>query len=132
MLKDSPAFSGFSVDDISKAKQFYGGTLGLDVSEEPAGLTLHLAGGAKVFVYPKATHTPATYTVLNFPVEAIERSVDDLSARGIRFERYEAIQADERGIARGAGPPIAWFTDPAGNVLSLIEQRVDSEQSPSG
>ncbi len=125
MLRDSPAFSGFSVDDIGKAKEFYGGTLGLDISEAMAGMTVRLGSGTNVFIYPKDNHTPASYTILNFPVDDIEKAVDDLTARGIRFERYEGIQADERGIARGGGPPIAWFTDPAGNILSLIEQRVE-------
>jgi len=122
MLKDSHAFSGFSVDDIARAKDFYGTTLGLEVNDEPAGLRLRLAGGTSVFIYPKPNHTPATYTVLNFPVDDIEEAVDELSARGIRFERYEGIEADERGIARdNYGPPIAWFTDPAGNILSVLE-----------
>ena len=122
MLKDSHAFSGFSVDDIARAKDFYGTTLGLEVNDEPAGLRLRLAGGTSVFIYPKPNHTPATYTVLNFLVDDIEEAVDELSARGIRFERYEGIEADERGIARdNYGPPIAWFTDPAGNILSVLE-----------
>ena len=122
MLKDSKAFSGFSVDDIAKAKAFYGETLGLDVSEEHGMLDLHLAGGVEVLVYPKPSHEPATFTILNFPVDDIEKTVDRLSARGVRFEQYEGeIETDERGIFRGEGPLIAWFKDPAGNILSVLE-----------
>jgi catechol 2,3-dioxygenase-like lactoylglutathione lyase family enzyme len=123
MFKDSRAFSGFSVDDIAKAKQFYGETLGLDVTEENGLLTLHIAGDRPTVVYPKPNHTPASFTILNFPVDDIESAVDQLTARGIRFERYEGtpMATDEKGIFRGGGPLIAWFTDPAGNVLSVIE-----------
>ncbi|MFN2483545.1 MAG: VOC family protein [Candidatus Limnocylindria bacterium] len=123
MLKDSKAFSGFSVDDIGAAKQFYGETLGLEVSEENGMLTLRLRGGANVLVYAKGPdHSPASFTILNFPVDDIERAVDELTARGVRFERYDGIQQDERGIARDPyGPPIAWFTDPARNILSILE-----------
>ncbi|MGH2356434.1 MAG: VOC family protein [Candidatus Limnocylindria bacterium] len=122
MLRDSDAFSGYSVDDIGRAKEFYGTTLGLDVEEQPQGLELKLRGGAHVFLYPKDNHQPATYTVLNFPVVDIEKAVDELTARGVMFERYEGIGADERGIARDDyGPAIAWFTDPAGNILSILE-----------
>ncbi len=122
MLKDSRAFSGFSVDDIAKARAFYGETLGLDVSEEHGMLDLHLAGGAEVLVYPKPNHEPATFTILNFPVDDIEKTVDRLSERGVRFEQYEGeIETDERGIFRGEGPLIAWFKDPAGNILSVLE-----------
>ena len=122
MLKDSKAFSGFSVDDIAKAKAFYGETLGLDVSEEHGMLDLHLAGGVEVLVYPKPSHEPATFTILNFPVDDIEKTVDRLSERGVRFEQYEGeIETDERGIFRGEGPLIAWFKDPAGNILSVLE-----------
>ncbi|HEY9380757.1 MAG TPA: VOC family protein [Burkholderiales bacterium] len=122
MLKDSKAFSGFSVDDIPKAKAFYGETLGLDVSEEHGMLDLRLAGGAEVLVYPKPNHEPATFTILNFPVDDIEKAVDELSRRGVRFEQYEdEIETDERGIFRGEGPLIAWFKDPAGNILSVLE-----------
>ncbi|HEY9381674.1 MAG TPA: VOC family protein [Burkholderiales bacterium] len=122
MLKDSKAFSGFSVDDIAKAKAFYGETLGLDVSEEHGMLDLHLAGGVEVLIYPKPNHEPATFTILNFPVDDIEKTVDRLSARGVRFEQYEGeIETDERGIFRGEGPLIAWFKDPAGNILSVLE-----------
>ena len=122
MLKDSKAFSGFSVDDIAKAKAFYGETLGLDVSEEHGMLDLHLAGGVEVLIYPKPNHEPATFTILNFPVDDIEKAVDELSRRGVRFEQYEdEIETDERGIFRGEGPLIAWFKDPAGNILSVLE-----------
>ena len=123
MFRESRAFSGFSVDDVGRAKEFYGSTLGLDVSDEMGGLNLKLAGGGNVFLYPKDNHQPATFTVLNFPVDEIERAVDDLTARGVTFERYPGIAADERGIVRDQqGPAIAWFTDPAGNILSVLEQ----------
>jgi catechol 2,3-dioxygenase-like lactoylglutathione lyase family enzyme len=122
MLTNSKAFSGFAVDDAQKAREFYGETLGLETSEEHGLLTLHLAGGRDTLVYPKPDHTPATYTILNFPVDDIEKSVDELSARGVRFERYDGFEQDERGIARGGGPYIAWFRDPAGNVLSVLQQ----------
>ncbi len=124
MLGDSRAFSGFSVDDIPKAKEFYSRTLGLDVTENQGMLTLNLAGGASIILYPKANHTPATFTVLNFPVESVDRAVDELTNRGVRFERYDLpdIKTDERGISRdGRGPIIAWFKDPAGNILSILE-----------
>ena len=122
MLKDSKAFSGFSVDDIPRAKQFYGETLGLSVSEESAGLGLHLAGGGEVFIYPKDDHVPATFTVLNFPVADVEKAVDELTRAGVRFEHYEGeLQTDEKGIFRGEGPTIAWFKDPAGNILSVLD-----------
>src|SRR4051794_32902119 len=119
MLKDSRAFSGFSVNDIAAAKDFYADTLGLEVSEANGRLTVHLAGGGTVLIYPKPNHEPATYTVLNFPVADIEAAVDGLIERGVRFERYEGMPTDDRGIFRAGGPPIAWFTDPAGNVLSV-------------
>lgn len=122
MFGDTRAFSGFSVDDIPKAKHFYGETLGLRVSEEHGMLNLHIAGGTDILVYPKGNHTPAEFTVLNFPVDDIDRAVDELTARGVRFERYEGMKADEKGIVRGsAGPQIAWFKDPAGNVLSVLQ-----------
>jgi catechol 2,3-dioxygenase-like lactoylglutathione lyase family enzyme len=126
MFKDTEAFSGFSVNDLAKAKEFYGQTLGLEVSELPEGLLeLHIAGGAKIFIYPKDNHTPATFTILNFPVENVEQAVDDLTEHGVRFEIYNQpeIKTDEKGIARGGeGPTIAWFKDPAGNILSVLEQ----------
>jgi len=124
MLKESKAFSGFSVNDIQKAKDFYGRTLGLQVSESHGLLTLQLAGGNKVLIYPKVNHAPATFTVLNFPVENVDESVDELAKRGVRFEIYDEsdIKTDEKGIMRGNGPTIAWLKDPAGNVLSVIEE----------
>jgi predicted enzyme related to lactoylglutathione lyase len=120
MLEQSKAFSGFSVDDIPKAKQFYGETLGLRVSEANGMLTLHLAGDRDTLIYPKANHTPATFTILNFPVDDIETAVDQLVARGVRFEHYDWV--DEKGINRQGGPLIAWFKDPAGNVLSVLQE----------
>jgi predicted enzyme related to lactoylglutathione lyase len=126
MLKESKAFSGFSVDDLEAARGFSGDTLGLDVTvlDESMGLlALDLAGGARVMVYAKPTHQPATFTVLNFPVADVEKAVDDLAARGVSFERYEGFDQDDRGISRGPGPRIAWFTDPAGNVLSVLEEQ---------
>jgi catechol 2,3-dioxygenase-like lactoylglutathione lyase family enzyme len=122
MLKDSRAFSGYSVNDMEKAKEFYGGTLGLEVSDEPAGLALRIPGRTPVFIYPKDNHEPATYTVLNFPVTDIDRAVDDLTQAGVSFEHYgEGFDQDEKGIARGAnGPAIAWFKDPVGNILSVL------------
>ena len=123
MFKTTKAFSGFSVDDIPAAKRFYGETLGLDVSEQWGGLlALHIAGGHDIVVYPKPNHTPASFTILNFPVDDIDRAVDELTQRGVRFERYDGFDQDERGIARSdEGPPIAWFTDPAGNILSVLQ-----------
>jgi len=122
MFEHSKAFSGFSVDDIPKAKQFYGETLGLRVSEENGLLTLHIAGDRNTLVYPKEDHTPATFTILNFPVDDVDKAVDELTARGVRFERYEGSDQDEKGVFRGGGPLIAWFKDPAGNILSVIQQ----------
>jgi predicted enzyme related to lactoylglutathione lyase len=124
MLKNSKAFSGFSADDIPKAKQFYAGILGLDVSEEQGLLTLRLAGGNNVIIYPKPNHVPATFTVLNFPVKDVDLAVDELKKRGVRFEQYDSpnLKTDEKGIMRGNGPTIAWFKDPAGNILSVIDQ----------
>jgi catechol 2,3-dioxygenase-like lactoylglutathione lyase family enzyme len=121
MLEHSKAFSGFSVDDIDKARQFYAETLGLRVTEENGLLTLHTEGDRNTVIYPKDNHEPATYTTLNFPVEDVEKSVDELTARGVRFERYEGSEQDEKGIYRGQGPLIAWFKDPAGNILSVIQ-----------
>ena len=122
MLADSKAFSGFAVPDVAAARQFYGETLGLRVSEEHGMLQLHLAGGRDVIVYPKPDHTPASYTILNFPVDDVEATVDALTERGVRFERYQGFGQDDKGIQRGGGPLIAWFKDPAGNVLSIISQ----------
>jgi catechol 2,3-dioxygenase-like lactoylglutathione lyase family enzyme len=125
MLADTKAYSGFAVDDVQKAQKFYGETLGLKTSvldEENGLITLHLAGDRDTLVYQKADFKPATYTILNFAVKDIDKAVDELAARGVRFERYEGFQQDEKGIARalgGNGPDIAWFTDPAGNVLSV-------------
>ena len=123
MLKESKAFSGFSANDIAKAKDFYGQTLGLEVSEDHGLLTLHLAGGHKVLVYPKPNHVPATFTVLNFPVKSVDQVVDELKKRGVRFEIYNLpdLKTDEKGIMRGKGPTIAWFKDPSGNILSVLE-----------
>jgi catechol 2,3-dioxygenase-like lactoylglutathione lyase family enzyme len=125
MLENTKAFSGFSVDDVGKAKGFYGETLGLKLSESNGLLTLHIAGGAKIIVYPKPNHTPATFTILNFPVPEIEAAVAWLAGRGVRFERYDqpGLKTDDSGIFRGRGPLIAWFKDPAGNILSVIEQK---------
>ena len=124
MLADSSAYSGFSVDDLDAARRFYEGTLGLRTS--PLGMDglmrLELGGGGFVLVYAKADHTPATFTVLNFPVPDVEKAVDELTARGVRFERYENPPTDEKGIMRAGGPLIAWFTDPAGNVFSVIDE----------
>jgi catechol 2,3-dioxygenase-like lactoylglutathione lyase family enzyme len=122
MRADSSAFSGFSVDDIAAAKTFYAETLGIRVSEENGMLRLHLGGGGTVLVYPKPDHTPATFTILNFPVPDIDAAVDELGRRNVRFERYEFAEQDAKGIHRGGGPLIAWFTDPAGNVLSVLQQ----------
>jgi catechol 2,3-dioxygenase-like lactoylglutathione lyase family enzyme len=109
---------------VPKAQQFYSQTLGLEVSEAHGMLELHLAGGGKVLVYPKPNHTPATFTILNFPVANVEQAVDELTRRGIRFEHYDAadLKTDENGIFRGGGPKIAWFRDPAGNILSVLEE----------
>src|SRR5688500_4583244 len=122
MLKTSKAFSSFSVDDLSKAKEFYGETLGLKVSESDEGLELHPAADASVFLYLKSNHKPATFTVLNFMVDDIEAAVDELKRSGVTLEKYEGeIKTDEKGIHRNGGPTIAWFKDPAGNILSVIE-----------
>ncbi len=121
MLSDSNAFSGFSASDVAAEKDFYGRTLGLQVTEANGLLTLHLAGGGTVLIYPKPNHEPASFTVLNFPVANIDQAVDDLAKAGVQFERYAGLNQDERGIHRGDGPPIAWFKDPAGNILSVLQ-----------
>ena len=126
MLTDSSAFSGFSVDDPDKARRFYEETLGLRVSvvegDRGSMLRLHLGSGADVLVYTKPGHVPAEFTVLNFPVADVPSAVDELTSRGVTFERYEGMPFDERGIMTGGGPLIAWFTDPAGNVFSVLQQ----------
>lgn len=121
MFGSTKAFSGFAVDDIDAARTFYGETLGLRVSERNGLLTLHIAGDRDTLVYPKPGHTPASYTILNFPVDDIEAAVDELARRGVRFQRYDGLTTDDKGIFRGGGPLIAWFTDPAGNVLSVLQ-----------
>lgn len=121
MLAHSKAFSGFAVPDLDEARRFYGETLGLNVSDENGMVTLQLAGDRPTLIYPKPDFTPATYTILNFPVEDIEATVDELAARGVEFERYDGFEQDEKGIARGQGPDIAWFKDPAGNILSVLQ-----------
>jgi catechol 2,3-dioxygenase-like lactoylglutathione lyase family enzyme len=122
MLTKTKAFGSFSADDMDKAREFYGETLGLNTAEGPEGvLVLQIEGGNDVMVYPKPDHAPAVYTVLNFPVEDVEQAVDALVEKGVTFERYDGLEQDERGIARGAGPLIAWFRDPAGNILSVVE-----------
>jgi catechol 2,3-dioxygenase-like lactoylglutathione lyase family enzyme len=122
MFENTKAFSGFAVDDVAKARAFYGETLGLKTSEENGLLTLHIAGDRDVLVYPKEDHVPATYTILNFPVDDIDAAVEELAQRGVRFEIYDGFGQDEKGIQRGGeGPPIAWFKDPAGNILSVLQ-----------
>ena len=124
-LGEARAFSSFAVDDLERAQTFYEDTLGLRVTREEMGiLTLHLEGGGRpTIVYPKPDFAPATYTVLNFSVDDVEQAVDELSGRGVRFERYDGFEQDEKGIARGPeGPPIAWFKDPAGNILAVMEE----------
>jgi catechol 2,3-dioxygenase-like lactoylglutathione lyase family enzyme len=122
MLSNTPAFSGFAVDDIDAARSFYGETLGLKVTDEEMGvLTIHLAGDRPTLVYPKPDFTPATYTILNFQVDDIDAAVEELASRGVEFERYQGFDQDEHGIARGNGPDIAWFKDPAGNILSVLK-----------
>jgi hypothetical protein len=124
MLKDSKAFSGFSAGDIPPVKEFYAGTLGLDVSESHGELTLRLASGNNVLIYPKPNHVPATFTVLNFPVEDVDRAVDELKKRGVRVEHYDLpdLKTDEKGIVRRTDLTVAWFKDPAGNILSVFKQ----------
>lgn len=128
MFKNTHVFSSFSVDDIPKAKEFYGQTLGVEVSEEQESLALKIAGGGNVFIYPKPNHHPATFTVLNFPVANIDDAVDKLAELGVSFESYEGeMKTDEKGIfrgkSRGEGPNIAWFKDPAGNIISVVEDK---------
>ena len=122
MFEHTKAFSGFAVDDLDKARQFYGDTLGVRTSEENGLLTLHLAEDRDVLVYPKPDHAPANYTILNFPVDDIDGAVDELASRGVQFVRYDGFDQDEKGIARSGGPYIAWFTDPAGNILSVLQE----------
>lgn len=125
MFKPKTAFSGFSVNDLAKAKEFYTQTLGLEVAEEGVGLRLHLPGGGTAFAYPKDDHQPATFTLLDFVVDDIDEAVDQLKSRGVNFDRYEGMSQDEKGIMRGIsqnmGPDIAWFQDPAGNVLAVLQ-----------
>jgi len=123
MFANTKAFSGFAVADLQKARKFYGETLGLKTSEAYGLLTLHLAGDRDTLVYPKPDHVPANFTLLNFPVDDIDKAVDELAARGVRFERYDDFGQDDKGIARGEGPYIAWFTDPAGNLLSVLQEK---------
>ncbi len=130
MLAERTAFSGFSADDIGTAKAFYADTLGVTVEEENGMLTLKLAGGQRVLIYPKDDHQAATFTVLNFEVPDIDAAVADLGARGVAFEHYEDAGQDEHGIAREYGPPIAWFKDPAGNILSVIQTAERGRVSP--
>jgi predicted enzyme related to lactoylglutathione lyase len=123
MLADTRAYSGLAVDDMQRARTFYGETLGLRTSEEYGLMWLHLAGGRDTLVYEAAEPTPASFTILNFQVDDIDKAVDELAARGVRFERYDGIEQDEKGIFRQEGPYIAWFKDPAGNVLSVLQEK---------
>ena len=125
MFKDSKAFSSVSVNDLAAAKRFYTDILGLNVEEMPEGLSVNLSGGGAVFLYPKPNHAPATFTVLNFPVDDVDGAVAELKKRGVTFEHYDlpGLKTDEQGISRGnGGPTIAWFTDPAGNILSVVSK----------
>ncbi|HUH33163.1 MAG TPA: VOC family protein [Daejeonella sp.] len=124
MIKQNHAFSSFSVTDLQQAKQFYGDVLQMEVSESEYTLELNIGGDKKVMVYPKANHTPASFTVLNFPVDDIDEAVETLKGKGIRFEIYNEpdLTTDEKGIMRGNGPLIAWFKDPFGNILSIIQE----------
>jgi predicted enzyme related to lactoylglutathione lyase len=125
MLESSKAYSGFAVDDLERARDFYAETLGLNVEvldEENGLMSLHIAGDRDTLVYRKPDFTPATYTILNFPVDEIDDAVDELASRGVRFETYDGFEQDEKGIARGPGPSIAWFKDPAGNILSVLQE----------
>ena len=123
MFEHTAAFSGFAVDDTTKAREFYGDTLGIRTSQQNGILTLHLAGDRDTIVYRKPVHTPADYTILNFPVDDIDQAVDKLAARGVEFERYDELEQDDRGIMRAGGPYIAWFKDPAGNILAVLQPR---------
>src|SRR5579862_6256194 len=123
MLENTTAFSGFAVDDLAAARQFYGETLGLKTSEQYGLVTLHLAGGRDTLVYPKPDHEPASYTILNFAVDDIDAAVDELTRRGVRMERYDGMGQDDKGINRAGGPYIAWFKDPAGNILAVLQER---------
>jgi catechol 2,3-dioxygenase-like lactoylglutathione lyase family enzyme len=123
MFGSTEAFSGFAVDDMDKARAFYGETLGIETSTENGLMTMHLAGDRPTLVYPKPDHSPAAYTILNFRVDDIEQAVDELAARGVTLERYDGFEQDERGIFRGGGPFIGWFKDPAGNVLAVLQER---------
>jgi catechol 2,3-dioxygenase-like lactoylglutathione lyase family enzyme len=122
MFTETKAFSGFAVPDVERARAFYGDTLGLRTSEEHGLLFLHLAGDRDVLVYPKPDHEPANFTILNFPVDDVDAAVDELTSRGVTFERYDGMDQDEKGIMRGQGPDIAWFRDPAGNILSVLKE----------
>ena len=122
MFSNTPAFSSFAVDDLDAARSFYGEKLGLAISDGPMGvLSLDLPGDRSTLIYPKPDFTPASYTILNFAVDDVEAAVDELSSRGIEFERYEGFEQDEKGIARAGGPNIAWFKDPAGNILAVLK-----------
>jgi catechol 2,3-dioxygenase-like lactoylglutathione lyase family enzyme len=123
MLADTKAYSGLAVDDMDKAREFYAGTLGLRTSEEHGLMWLHLSGERDTLVYPQPDVTPASYTILNFEVDDIDEAVDGLVARGVQFERYDTVEQDDRGIFRQEGPYIAWFKDPTGNVLSVLQER---------
>jgi predicted enzyme related to lactoylglutathione lyase len=123
MFENTKAFSGFSVDDLEAAKKFYGEVLGLKISERYGLLTLHLAGGRDTLVYPKPDHAPATYTILNFAVDDIDSAVDDLISRGVELAKYDGLGQDDKGINRAGGPYIAWFKDPAGNILAVLQER---------
>lgn len=125
MFEKTKAFSGFSVKDMAAAKKFYGQTLGMEVEDGPMGLQIKVAGGNPIFVYQKDDHEPAVFTILNFPVDDIDKAVDELVEKGVKMERYDGFEQDDKGIARGRqanmGPDIAWFTDPAGNILSVLQ-----------
>jgi predicted enzyme related to lactoylglutathione lyase len=123
MFENTRAFSGFAVDDLEAAKKFYGEVLGLKTSERYGLMTLHLAGGRDTLVYPKPDHAPATFTILNFAVDDIDAAVDELISRGVELERYDRAGQDAKGINRAGGPYIAWFKDPAGNILAVLQER---------